>query len=192
MRKRINTSGSAPRRLMRWVVRYGTGLKNIRRLRLFGLFAAVVAAAALWIVGRELPAIIDIPPDPVEIHFVDANFSHEQRPAPSKKAGFRNVSHFTLIVELRNNTKHDITARSADFYDKAGYFLLGCRIVGQPQKVASNSAGTLRCTNRGRLPRKRVDRLLRQICEIDMNLAGRGLRTKTHPVPWPRTGACVS
>lgn len=192
MRQRITTSGSAPRRLMRWVVRYGTGLKYSRRFRVIGLFVAVVVAAALWMVGRELPAIIDIPPDLVEVHFVDANFSHEEHPAPSTKAGFRNVSRFTLIVELKNNTQHDITARSADLYDKAGYFLLGCLIVGEPQTVAGNSVEKLSCISSGRLPEDRVDWLFRRICEIDINLAGSGLRTTTHPVPWPPTDACGS
>lgn len=197
MRKRVKVTGIASRRGKSVFARYRTNFKKARRLPFLGsrglvLLLAVAAGIALWFFGRDPASLFAIPPEPVEVRFVDAHFSHEERPEPSAAKGFRNVSRFMLTVELKNNTAYAITARSADMYDQSGYFLLSCRVADKPHTVAADAVETVRCTNAGRLPAERVDRLLRQICEIDMNLAGQGLKTRIRSVPWPRADACRS
>lgn len=156
------------------------------------LALVVASVAVIWIFGQDPRSYIAVPPDPVVTRFVDANFSHEERPESSAKKGAQNISRFTLTVELKNNTNHKITARSADLFDKSGYFLFGCRIIDKPRTVAGNSVAKLRCVADGKMPRARVGRMLRRICEIDLHLSGKGLAARAHPVPWPRAHACVS
>lgn len=197
MRKRVSMTGVASRRRKSVFARYHANLRKARRLPFFGLkglvaMFVVAAGFAAWFFGTNPSSLFAVPPEPVEVHFVDAHFSHEERPAPSAKQGFRNVSRFTLTVELKNNTAHPITARSADMYDQSGYFLLNCRVAEKPRTVAPAATEIVRCTNASRFSGTRVERLLNSICEIDINLAGRGLKTRTRSVPWPRAKACRS
>lgn len=197
MRKRVKVTGIALRRHKSVFARYRANFKKTRHLPFLGsrglvLLLAVAAGVAVWFFSKDPATLFAVPPQPVEVRFVDAHFSHEERPEPSATKGFRNVSRFTLTVELKNNTVHTITARSADMYDKSGYFLLSCRVADKPRAVAADAVETVRCTNTGRLPAERVERLLKQICEIDINLAGKGLKTRIRSVPWPRADACRS
>lgn len=197
MRKPVTTTRIASRRRKSVYARYRANLQKVRRLPFFGLkglvlVVVVAAGLALWFFGKDPSSFFAIPPEPVEVHFVDAHFSHEERPAPAGNKGVRNISRFTLTVELKNNTAHKITARSADMYDRSGYFLLSCRVTDKLRSVAPDAVEKLRCTTTGRLPAGHVERLLNGICEIDINLAGKGLKTRTRSVPWPRAETCRS
>ncbi len=196
MKGRVRKAGNARGRLISATARNRKGYYlSVWRRWLTGragrvLAALVVAAAAAWGLGRDMPLFMALPRNPIAIDFVDAHFRHERRAISSSDNRLRDVSTFILIIDVRNDTNHQITAQSADFYDKSGYFLFSCAIAGKEPVIAQRSAAKQRCVAHGGLAQAKVEALLKRICEIDLNVAGDPTGRKQHPVPWPRAQAC--